>query len=126
LDLFEDNRIPVQDAKIVLWTLLTDIYEDELIQEPQRRETIMENIERQNERLMVYESIAAMMYLAYSTLGGSVLQYQTARGYDSVVMIAAIANSISSAFLDPFCLLLANNVTFYVPAITLLFRNKGA
>ena len=23
LDLFEDNRIPVQDAKIVLWTILT-------------------------------------------------------------------------------------------------------
>jgi transposase-like protein len=36
LDLFENNRIPVQDAKIVLWTLLTAIYEDELIEEPQR------------------------------------------------------------------------------------------
>jgi hypothetical protein len=45
-------------------------------------------------------------------LGGSVLQYQTARGYDSVVMIATTANSISSAFLDPFCFLLASNVTF--------------
>jgi len=38
LDLFEDNRIPNQDAKIVLWTLLTAIYEDE----PQHRETIRE------------------------------------------------------------------------------------
>jgi hypothetical protein len=44
LDLFEKNRITIQDAKIVLWTLLTAIYEDELI-EPQRRETIIENIE---------------------------------------------------------------------------------
>jgi hypothetical protein len=53
LDLFEDNRIPVQDAKIVLWTLLTAIYEDELIEEPQCRETIIENIERQKEQLLV-------------------------------------------------------------------------
>ena len=45
LDLFEKNRITIHDAKIVLWTLLTAIYEDELIQEPQRRETIIENIE---------------------------------------------------------------------------------
>jgi hypothetical protein len=37
----------------VLWTLLTVIYEDELIQEPQRRETIIENIERQKEQLLV-------------------------------------------------------------------------
>jgi hypothetical protein len=53
LDVFEDNRIPVQDAKIVLWTLLTAIYEDELIEEPQHRETIIENIERQKEQLLV-------------------------------------------------------------------------
>jgi hypothetical protein len=45
LDLFEKNRITIQDAKIVLWTLLTVIYEDELIEEPQHRETIIENIE---------------------------------------------------------------------------------
>jgi hypothetical protein len=51
LDLFENNRI--QDAKTVLWTLLTAIYEDELIEEPQRRETIIENIERQKEQLLV-------------------------------------------------------------------------
>jgi hypothetical protein len=38
LDLFENNRITIQDAKTVLWTLLTAIYEDELIEEPQRRE----------------------------------------------------------------------------------------
>ena len=53
LDMFEKNRITVQDAKIVLWTLLTAIYEDELIEEPQRREAIIENIERQKEQLLV-------------------------------------------------------------------------
>jgi hypothetical protein len=53
LDLFEKNRITVQDAKIVLWTLLTAIYEDELIEEPQRQENIIENIERQKEQLLV-------------------------------------------------------------------------
>jgi hypothetical protein len=53
LDLFEDNRIPVQDAKIVLWTLLTAIYEDELIEEPERREIIITNIERQKELLLI-------------------------------------------------------------------------
>jgi hypothetical protein len=45
--------IKIQDAKIVLWTLLTAIYEDELIEEPQGRETIIENIERQKEQLLV-------------------------------------------------------------------------
>jgi hypothetical protein len=56
LDLFENNRIAIQDAKTVLWTLLTAIYEDELIEaqlEPQGRETIIENIERQKEQLLV-------------------------------------------------------------------------
>jgi hypothetical protein len=53
LDLFEKNRIPIQDAKIVLWTLLTAIYEDELVEEPDRRETILENIERQKELLLI-------------------------------------------------------------------------
>jgi hypothetical protein len=53
LDLFEKNRITIQDAKIVLWTLLTAIYEDELIEEPQRLETILENIERQKELLLI-------------------------------------------------------------------------
>ena len=53
LDLFEKNRITIQDAKTVLWTLLTAIYEDELIEEPQHRETIIENIERQKEQLLV-------------------------------------------------------------------------
>jgi hypothetical protein len=52
LDLLEKNRITIQDAKIVLWTLLTAIYEDEL-EEPQRRENIIENIERQKEQLLV-------------------------------------------------------------------------
>ena len=53
LDLFEKNRITIQDAKTVLWTLLTAIYEDELIEEPQLRETIIGNIERQKEQLLV-------------------------------------------------------------------------
>jgi hypothetical protein len=53
LDLFERNRITIQDAKIVLWTLLTAIYEDELIEEPHRRETIISNIERQKKQLLV-------------------------------------------------------------------------
>jgi uncharacterized DUF497 family protein len=53
LDLFEKHRITIQDAKAVLWTLLTAIYEDELIEEPQGRETIIENIERQKEQLLV-------------------------------------------------------------------------
>jgi hypothetical protein len=52
LDLFEDNRIPIQDAKIVLWTILTAIYEDELIEEPHRREIIISNIEQQKELLL--------------------------------------------------------------------------
>jgi hypothetical protein len=53
LELFEKNRITIQDIKIVLWTLLTAIYEDELIEEPPHRETIIENIERQKEQLHV-------------------------------------------------------------------------
>jgi hypothetical protein len=53
LDLFEKNRFTIQDAKTVLWTLLTAIYEDELIEEPQHRETIISNIEKQKELLLV-------------------------------------------------------------------------
>jgi hypothetical protein len=53
LDLFEDNRIPVQDAKIVLWTILTAIYNNELVEEPERREIIINNIERQKELLLI-------------------------------------------------------------------------
>jgi hypothetical protein len=53
LDLFEKNRFTIQDAKTVLWTLLTAIYENELIEEPQHRETIISNIEKQKELLLV-------------------------------------------------------------------------
>jgi hypothetical protein len=61
----QQNRIPVQDAKIVFsfnrylimmprsYSLLTAIYEDELIEEPQHREIIIENIQRQKEQLLV-------------------------------------------------------------------------
>jgi hypothetical protein len=52
LDLFEKNRITIQIPRLY-YGLLTAIYEDELIQEPQRRETIIENIERQKEQLLV-------------------------------------------------------------------------
>jgi hypothetical protein len=53
LNLFEGNDITIEGAKTALWTLLAAIYEDELIEEPQRRETIIENIERQKEQLLV-------------------------------------------------------------------------
>jgi len=53
LDLFEKNKITVDGAKTALWQLLTAIYEDELIEEPERRETIIQNIERQKEQLLV-------------------------------------------------------------------------
>jgi hypothetical protein len=53
LDLFEKNRVTVDGAKTALWQLLTALYEDELIEEPPRRETIIENIERQKEQLLV-------------------------------------------------------------------------
>jgi hypothetical protein len=44
LDLFENNRITIEGAKTALWTLLAAIYEDELIEEPHPRETIVDNI----------------------------------------------------------------------------------
>jgi hypothetical protein len=40
-------------TKKLYYGLLTAIYEDELIEEPQRRENIIENIERQKEQLLV-------------------------------------------------------------------------
>jgi hypothetical protein len=52
LDLFENNRITIEGAKTVLRFLLAAIYEDELIEEPHRRETIISNIERQKELLL--------------------------------------------------------------------------
>jgi len=53
LDLFQNNRITMEAAKIVLWQLLTALYEDDLIEEPHRRETIISNIEKQKELLLV-------------------------------------------------------------------------
>jgi hypothetical protein len=52
LDLFENNRITIDGAKTVLWTLLAAIYEDELIEEPYRREEIISNIEKQTDNLL--------------------------------------------------------------------------
>jgi hypothetical protein len=52
LDLFERNKITVDGAKTVLWQLLTVLYEDELIEEPHRRDTIISNIEQQKELLL--------------------------------------------------------------------------
>jgi len=43
----------MEAAKIVLWQLLTALYEDDLIEEPHRRETIISNIEKQKELLLV-------------------------------------------------------------------------
>ena len=40
----EKNRVTVDDAKNALWQLLTALYEDELIEEPHRREIIISNI----------------------------------------------------------------------------------
>jgi hypothetical protein len=40
-------------AAIIIIIFLTAIYEDELIEEPHRRETIIENIEKQKEQLLV-------------------------------------------------------------------------
>ncbi len=41
LDLFEKNIISIPGAKTMLWTPLAAICEDELIEEPHRRETII-------------------------------------------------------------------------------------
>lgn len=40
------------DAKIVLWTILSAIYEEEFVQDPQHREMIISNIERQKDTLL--------------------------------------------------------------------------
>ncbi|MGA9150216.1 MAG: hypothetical protein WBZ36_06545 [Candidatus Nitrosopolaris sp.] len=53
LDLFQNNRITFDDAKTVLWQLLAALYQDEIVEEPHRREIIIENIERQKELLLV-------------------------------------------------------------------------
>ncbi len=47
------KRIFTPKVLVGLWTLLTAIYEDELIEEPQGQETIIENIEKQREQLLV-------------------------------------------------------------------------
>jgi hypothetical protein len=49
----EKNKITIQDGKVRLWTLLTAIYEDELIEAPHRREIIISNIERQKDNLLL-------------------------------------------------------------------------
>ena len=48
---YDDIKDIVKRA--VLSTLLAAIYEDELIEEPHSRETIISNIERQKEQLLV-------------------------------------------------------------------------
>jgi len=67
---------------------------------------------------------------AYSSLScalGSVLtKISDPLGYDSVLMIANTAKSISSAVLDLFCLLLASKLIFRnLPSTTLQFDGKG-
>ena len=53
LDLFQKNRVTIDGAKTALWQLLTALYENELIEEPHRREIIISNIERQKELLLI-------------------------------------------------------------------------
>jgi len=48
-----NGRDAVQDAKIVSWTILTAIYNNELVEEPERREIIISNIERQKDLLLI-------------------------------------------------------------------------
>ena len=53
LDIFEKNMITFDGAKTALWQLLAAFYQDELVEEPQRRKTIISNIERHKELLLV-------------------------------------------------------------------------
>ncbi|MGC2575901.1 MAG: hypothetical protein WA364_30735 [Candidatus Nitrosopolaris sp.] len=53
LDLFVKNRITVDIAKTSCWQLLSALYENELIEEPQRREEIISNIYKQTDTLLV-------------------------------------------------------------------------
>jgi hypothetical protein len=46
LNLFEKNRITIETANFITDNMVTAIYEDELIEEPQNRETIISNIEK--------------------------------------------------------------------------------
>ena len=55
LDQFEKNRITIDIGKTACWQILAALYEDELIEEPHRRETIIENIERQKD--LLFENI---------------------------------------------------------------------
>lgn len=49
LDIFEKNKITFDGAKTALWQLLAAFYQDELVEDPHRRETIISNIESQKE-----------------------------------------------------------------------------
>jgi len=53
LNLFLKHNITVDIAKASCWQLLSALYENELIEEPQSRETIVENIERQKDNLLI-------------------------------------------------------------------------
>jgi malate synthase len=47
-----NGRDAVQDANIS-WTILTAIYNNELVEEPERREIIISNIQRQKDLLLI-------------------------------------------------------------------------
>jgi hypothetical protein len=46
LNLFEKNRITIETANFITDNMVTAIYEDELIEEPQNLETIISIIEK--------------------------------------------------------------------------------
>jgi len=50
---FMKNGITVDIAKTSCWQLLAALYENELIEEPHRREEIISNIEKQKDNLLV-------------------------------------------------------------------------
>ncbi|MFZ0513253.1 MAG: hypothetical protein WAM14_16710 [Candidatus Nitrosopolaris sp.] len=53
LDTFVKNDIEPEDAKSVLWVILTSIYETELIEYPSAREKIIDTVENQKETLLI-------------------------------------------------------------------------
>ena len=53
LDLFVKNNITVDISKTACWQILPTIYNNELIQEPHRREEIISNIEKQKDNLLL-------------------------------------------------------------------------
>ena len=53
IDWLEKREICPDCATITLWSALSSLYENQLIEEPQNRETIISNIEKQKELLLL-------------------------------------------------------------------------